>query len=31
VEIAGVYDRLEALDVISRSLRDYQNEFPGKG
>jgi inorganic pyrophosphatase len=31
VEIAGVYDRLEALDVISRSLRDYQNEFSGKG
>jgi len=27
VEIADVYDRLEALDVISRSLRDYRTEF----
>ena len=27
VEIADVYDRLEALDVISRSLRDYESEF----
>jgi len=27
VEIADVYDRVEALDVISRSLRDYQTEF----
>jgi inorganic pyrophosphatase len=27
VEIADVYDRAEALDVINRSLRDYQNEF----
>jgi inorganic pyrophosphatase len=27
VEIVDVYDRLEALDVISRSLRDYQIEF----
>jgi len=31
VEIAGVYDRAEALDVINRSLRDYQNEFCGQG
>jgi hypothetical protein len=22
-----VYDRLEALDVINRSLRDYEEEF----
>jgi inorganic pyrophosphatase len=27
VEIADVYDREEALDVITRSLRDYKNEF----
>ncbi len=27
VEIANVYDRTEALDVIRRSLRDYLNEF----
>lgn len=27
VEIAGVYDREEALDVIARSLRDYRNKF----
>jgi inorganic pyrophosphatase len=27
VEIAGVYDRAEALDVITRSLSDYQNHF----
>jgi inorganic pyrophosphatase len=27
VEIADVYDRAEALDVINRSLKDYQNEF----
>jgi len=27
VEIVGVYDRAEALDVIARSLRDYQREF----
>ena len=25
--IADVYDRIEALDVITRSLRDYVNEF----
>ena len=31
VEIAGVYDRTEALDVINRSLRDYQNEFCEQG
>ena len=31
VEIADVYDRAEALDVINRSLRDYQNEFCGQG
>ena len=31
VEIAGVYDRTEALDVIKRSLRDYQNEFCEQG
>ena len=27
VEITHVYDRTEALDVIARSLRDYQSEF----
>ena len=27
VEITHVYDRAEALDVITRSLRDYQNEI----
>jgi inorganic pyrophosphatase len=27
VEITHVYDRLEALDVINRSLRDYEEEF----
>ena len=27
VEITTVYDRNEALDVIRRSLRDYENEF----
>jgi len=27
VEIVGVYDRTEAIDVIARSLRDYQREF----
>lgn len=27
VEIIDVYDRTEALDVITRSLRDYQTEF----
>ena len=27
VEIAGVYDRAEALDVIARSMRDYQAQF----
>jgi inorganic pyrophosphatase len=27
VEIVGVYDRTEAMDVIARSLRDYQREF----
>ena len=31
VEIADVYDRAEALDVINRSLRDYQNEFGERG
>ncbi len=31
VEIADVYDRAEALDVINRSLRDYQNEFGDLG
>jgi inorganic pyrophosphatase len=31
VEIVDVYDRLEALDVISRSLRDYQTEFADEG
>jgi hypothetical protein len=29
VEIADVYDRTEALDVITRSLRDYQKQFGG--
>jgi inorganic pyrophosphatase len=27
VEIADVYDRAEALDVITRSFSDYQNVF----
>lgn len=27
VEITHVYDRAEALDVISRSMRDYEEEF----
>jgi len=27
VEIAHVYDRTEAMEVISRSLRDYQAKF----
>jgi inorganic pyrophosphatase len=27
VEIAHVYDRAEALDVIGRSMRDYRNKF----
>ena len=27
VEIADVYDRAEALDVVTRSMRDYQKEF----
>jgi inorganic pyrophosphatase len=27
VEITHVYDRTEALDVITRSLRDYKGEF----
>ncbi len=27
VEIVDVYDRAEALDVITRSLRDYESEF----
>ena len=27
VEIVGVYDRAEALDVITRSLHDYEHEF----
>lgn len=27
VEIVDVYDRKEALDVITRSLRDYEAEF----
>jgi inorganic pyrophosphatase len=31
VEIVDVYDRTEALDVINRSLRDYQNEFGEQG
>ena len=30
VEITHVYDRTEALDVITRSLRDYQEEFGDK-
>jgi inorganic pyrophosphatase len=29
VEIVDVYDRTEALDVITRSLRDYEKEFGG--
>ena len=29
VEIADVYDRIAALDVIARSLKDYENEFGG--
>jgi len=31
VEIAEVYDREGALDVINRSLRDYQREFASSG
>lgn len=27
VEITHVYDRMEALNVINRSLRDYEEEF----
>ena len=27
VEIVDVYDRTEAMDVITRSLRDYEEEF----
>ena len=27
VEIVDVYDRIEAQDVITRSLRDYEEEF----
>jgi inorganic pyrophosphatase len=27
VEIVDVYDRIEAMDVITRSLRDYEGEF----
>jgi inorganic pyrophosphatase len=27
VEIVDVYDRVEAQDVITRSLRDYEAEF----
>ena len=27
VEIVDVYDRTEARDVITRSLRDYESEF----
>ncbi|HEU5132501.1 MAG TPA: inorganic diphosphatase, partial [Pyrinomonadaceae bacterium] len=27
VEIVDVYDRVEAQDVITRSLRDYEEEF----
>jgi len=27
VEIVGVYDRAEAMEVIARSLRDYKSEF----
>ena len=30
VEIVDVYDRIEATDVITRSLRDYESEF-GRG
>jgi len=30
VEITHVYDRTEALDVITRSLRDYKREFGGE-
>ena len=30
VEIVDVYDRVEAQDVITRSLRDYEEEF-GRG
>jgi inorganic pyrophosphatase len=30
VEITHVYDRTEALDVITRSLRDYVSEFSGE-
>ena len=30
VEIVDVYDRAEAHDVITRSLRDYEEEF-GRG
>ena len=29
VEIVDVYDRKEALDVITRSLSDYQKQFSG--
>ena len=29
VEIVDVYDRTEALDVIMRSLKDYESEFGG--
>ena len=31
VEIVDVYDRLEALDVIARSQRDYQEKFGDPG
>ena len=31
VEIVGVYDRKEALEVIARSLRDYTSEFASEG
>jgi inorganic pyrophosphatase len=27
VEVVDVYDRTEAMDVITRSLRDYEAEF----
>jgi inorganic pyrophosphatase len=27
VEIPDVYDRIEALEVISRSFRDYRSKF----
>jgi hypothetical protein len=27
VEIADIYDRSEALDVIARSMRDYREKF----